>query len=96
MGFVEFVEQNRRNSFQLRILNQLPQQNAFGDKANPGCFGDDAFEPHLVANILSKVYRTLVRDAGREQASSYSSRLQNNHFTGSKQPMIQQELGNLG
>ena len=59
MPLVKFIEKNRGNSAQLRILEQLAEQNAFGYEANPRLRRGNFFETDLVADLVAKLTAAL-------------------------------------
>ena len=71
MALVKFVEENRRHAAQLRILDQLAQQNSFGDEANARPRRRDVFEANLVADFVAEpaVALEATRAASRRVAS---------------------------
>ena len=75
MALMKFIEENRGDGAQLRILNELAQQNSFGDEANPGAVGSDVFEANLVADFVTEPPVALGGDTGGEQARREPARL---------------------
>ena len=51
MPFVKFVENQRRNAAQFRVVNHLPQQNAFGHKPDFRPRRRDIFEADLITDL---------------------------------------------
>ena len=96
MSLVKFIEENRGDAAQHRILDQLAQQNTFGDKSDAGALGDNALEADLITDFLPKPRTALVGHARGEQPRRYSSRLKHHHFTVAEHSMIEQNLRNLG
>ena len=63
MALVEFIEKNRRDAGQLGILEQLAQENSFGDEADAGLFRGDFFEANLVTDLVAEPAAPFERDA---------------------------------
>ena len=93
---VKFIEENRGDGTQLWILNELAQQNSFGDEADPGAVGSDVFEANLVADFVTEPAVALGRDTGGEQAGREPARLEDHDLTVAKQSMIEEDLRDLG
>ena len=52
-ALMEFVEQNRRHSFERRIGEDLPCEHALGHDLDPGAFRHQAGQPHAQADRLA-------------------------------------------
>ena len=96
MALVEFVEKNRGDAAQLRILNQLAQENSLGDKTNARLFRRDFFEANLVADFVAEPAAAFEGDAAGEQARGEAARLQDDDLAVAEQAAIEQDLRHLG
>ena len=96
MALVKFIEKDRGDAAQVRILDQLPEQYSFGDEADAGALGGKVFEPDLVADFVAEAHVPLGRDAGGEKAGGETARLENDDLAGAEEAMIEEDLGNLG
>src|SRR5450432_12188 len=61
MPLVKFIEKNRGDSAQLRILEQLPEQNSLGDETDARLFRCDFFKSNLVSDLIAEPAATLRR-----------------------------------
>ena len=59
----------------MRALNELAEQNTFGDETNMGVGGRPVFETNLITNVLPELDSELLRDPNRGQSCGDSSRL---------------------
>ena len=96
MALVEFIEENRGDAAQLRILNELPEQNSFGDEANAGAIGRDVFEADLVTDFVPEPAIALRGDAGGEEPGREPARLEDHDLAVAQQSMIEKDLWDLG
>jgi hypothetical protein len=96
MALVEFIEQDGRDPIQVRILNQLTEEDSFRDEANAGARGGDVLEPDLVPDFVAKPGFTLGRDAGCEEAGGEAARLEDDDLAVAKDAMIEENLRDLG
>ena len=96
MALVKFIEKNRGDAAQLRILNQLAQENSFGDEANAGAIGGDVFEADLVTDFVTEAAIALGRDARGEETGGEAARLEDHDLAVAEQAMIEQDLRDLG
>ena len=96
MALVEFIEENRGDAAQLRILNELPQENSFGDEADAGAIGGDVFEADLVADFVAEPAVALGGDAGGEEAGGEPARLEDHDLAVAEQAVIEEDLRDLG
>ena len=95
MALVKFVEQDRRHVAQFRILDQLPQQDPFGDETNARPRRGDVLESDLISDFIAESALSFCCNAGREKSRGESARLENDHLLFAKQTMIEQNLRNL-
>ena len=95
MAFVKFVEDEDRNAAQLRIVNHLPEQNAFRYKTNFRLRRRDIFEADLVADFVAKLDAEFLRHARREQPRGQPARLENHDLPVAEQPVPEQHLRDL-
>ena len=96
MALVEFVEKNRGNAAQLRILDELAQENAFGDEANPGALRGDVLETDLVADFIAETTVALGGDARGEETGGEAARLQDDDLAVAEQAVVEKNLRDLG
>ncbi len=95
MAFVEFVEENRRDAAQLRILQQLAEENSLSHETDARLFGGDFFETDLVTDLVAEPSATFESDALGEQPRGEAARLQDDDFALAEQSAIEQDLRNL-
>ena len=95
MPLVKFVEENRADVAQLRILDQLTQQDAFRDEADARAFRDDVLEADLVSDFVAEPAIPLRRHARRKQPRREPTRLQNHDLAIAEQAVLEQDLRNL-
>ena len=95
MALVEFIEKNRRDAGQLGILEQLAQENSFGDEADAGLFRGDFFKANLITDLVAEPAAPFKRDATGEQAGGEAARLQDDDFAVAEQAAIEQDLRHL-
>ena len=95
MAFVKFVENEDGHAVQLRVLNHLPQQNAFGHKPDFGFGRRDIFEADLVTDLLAKFHVQFLGDARREQPGRQPARLKNHHLAVPQEIVPEQHLRHL-
>ena len=95
MALMKFVEHDRRDVAQLRIVDQLSQQNSLGNETNARLRGRHFLEPNLIAGFVTKPAISFSSNAGREHARGKSARLKDHDFTGAEQIMIEQHLRDL-
>jgi len=96
MALVEFVEKDGGDAAQFRVLNQLAQENAFGDKANPRTPRRDVFETNLVADLIAEPTLPLGGDARGEETSGEAARLKDDDLAVAEEVLIEKNLRNLG
>src|SRR5471032_749876 len=96
MALVKFIEENRGDATQLRILNELPQEDSFGHEADAGAIRRDVFEANLVADFFTEPAVTLGSDSRSEEAGREPARLEDHDLAVAKQFMIEEDLRNLG
>ena len=81
MPLVKFVEEDCGDIAQLRVVDQLAQQNSFGHETNSRFFRDDIFESNLVADFATelnarvrarRVRRASARRAGAAAGSRFA------------------------
>ncbi len=96
MALVKFIEENRGDAAQLRILNELAQEDSFGDEANAGAIGGDVFEADLVADFVAEPAVALGGDARGEETGGEAARLQDHDLAVAKQSVIEEDLRDLG
>src|SRR2546423_15122210 len=96
MALVEFVEKNRGNAAQLRVLNQLAEQDSFGDETNAGARGGNVLEPDLVADFIAEPALSFARDARCEKAGGEPARLEDDDLTVAEKAVIEEDLRDLG
>ena len=77
MPLVKFIEDEGGNAAQLRVVNHLPQQHAFGDEADFRFRRRDVLEADLVADFVAKFDAEFLRHARGEQARGQPARLEN-------------------
>ena len=95
MPLVEFVEDERLNSGEVRILYHLPQQDPFGFEFDSCCRTGRVLESDLITNLVPQFHALLTRDAGCEQSRRKPSWLQNHDLSAPEQSMLEQHLWNL-
>ena len=96
MALMEFVEKNRGDFSQPRIVDQLAQKNSLGDEPDTGARRSDVFEPDLVADFIAEPAVALGSDAGGEETGGKPARLKNNDLAVSEQAVIEENLRDLG
>src|ERR1700731_2137670 len=96
MALVKFIEENRRDAAQFRILNQLPEQNAFGHETNAGALRRDVLEPNLISDFVAKPAIPLEGNARGEKTRRETARLQDYDLAVAEQSVIEQNLRDLG
>ncbi len=96
MTLVKFIKENRGDAAQLRILNELSQEDSFGHEANPGAIRRNVFEANLVADFFTEPAVALGSDSRSEEASREPAWLQNYDLPDAKRSMIEQNLRDLG
>src|ERR1700730_11380345 len=96
MALVKFIEENRGDAAQLRILNELPQEDSFGDESDAGPIRRDVFETNLVADFFTELAVTFGSDSRSEKAGREPARLQDHNLAVAKQFMIEEDWRNLG
>ena len=95
MAFVKFVEDQDGNAAQLRIVNHLPQQDAFSLKPDFRLRRCDIFEADLVADFVAKLDAEFLRNARREQPRGQPTRLENHDLPVAEQAVPEQHLRDL-
>jgi hypothetical protein len=96
MALVKFVEKNRGDAPQLRILDQLAQENSFGDKANARVSGSNIFESNLVADFIAEPAVSFGRDPRGQETSGKPARLKDYDLAVAEQAVIEENLRDLG
>src|SRR6476620_543967 len=96
MALMEFVEENRGNAAELGILDQLAEQNSFGDETDAGARRGNIFEPDLVADFIAEPVSAFARDASGGQSRRKTARLKNDDLAIAEQAAIEEDLRNLG
>ena len=56
VAFVELIENERRNTFESRVLNHLPQEHALSNKANARLRAADILKADLVSHFLTEIH----------------------------------------
>jgi hypothetical protein len=95
VALVKFIEENHGNAAQLRILNELSQENSFGHEADASAIRRDVFETNLVAYFFTEPTVTLGSDSRSEKAGREPAWLQNYNLPDAQQSMIEQNLRHL-
>ena len=93
---MEFVENDRLNAAQRRVLNQLPQQNPLSLKLDARGIAHAIFEADLIADFAAKLDPQLLCDARGEQPRRQTARLKNHDLPAAEQPVLEQHLRDLG
>ncbi len=96
MPFVEFVEDQGRDPGQQRIVEHLPEQDAFRDEFDAGGGAGDPFEADLVADLASERASHFLGDPAGEQSRGEPAWLQHDHLAVPQQAVPEQDLGDLG
>jgi len=96
MALVKFVEKNGGDAAQLRILNELPKQNSFGDEADASALGGQVFESDLVADFVAETNVALGGNARGEEASGKTAGLEDHDLAAPEETMAEENLGDLG
>ena len=96
MALVEFVEEDRGDAAQLRVLNQLAQENSFGDEPDARPRRGDVFEPDLVADFIAEPAPAFGRDPRCEQSRGETARLEDDDLSVAKEAVIEENLRDLG
>ena len=96
MALVEFIEKNRRDTAQVRVLNQLAEKNSFGDETDARPRRGDVFEPDLVADLIAEPASAFGRDARCEQSRGETARLEDDDLSVAKEAVIEENLRDLG
>ena len=96
MALVKFVEEDRGDAAQLRILDQLAEQNAFGDEADAGALGGEVFETDLVTDFVAEADVALGGDARGKETGGETARLEDDDLAGAEEAVIEEDLGDLG
>jgi hypothetical protein len=92
MALVKFVEKNRGYAAQIRILDQLAEEDAFGDKADPGPSRSDVLKPDLVTNFVAKAAVAFRRNPRREETRGKPARLKNHDLAVAEKAVIEEYL----
>ena len=95
MPLVKFVEENCRDAAQLRVVDHLPQQNAFGHEADFCLRRRDILKADLVADFLAKFDAEFRRDTLGEQSRREPARLKHHDLSVAEQAMFQKHLRHL-
>ena len=93
---VEFIEDQSRNAPQVRVGQHLTKKNALGDEENFRFLRGNIVEADLVAHLAAQSHRALGGHAGSQHASSQAAGLEDDAAPATKNPAIEQNLGNLG
>ena len=96
MAFVELVEDERGDAGEFWILNDLAEENPFGDESDAGLRAGDVFETDLVADLAAEFRFAFGSDASGEQASGESARLEDDDLAVAEQAVVEEHLGHLG
>ena len=75
MAFVKFIEDDGRDTRELVVLNELPQQDAFGLEFDFGGHADAILESYLITNLMPELHVKFLRDTGREHTRGETTRL---------------------
>ena len=75
-ALMELVEQHRRDAFQLRIVEDHPRENAFGDDFDAGAGGDFGLHPHPHADRAADLLAERLRHAGGGRARGEAARFE--------------------
>ena len=95
MSFVKFVEDQDRDSRQLRVINHLPQQEAFGHEANFRFRAGHVLEANLVTDFTTELHPEFFRHASGEQASGQSPGLKDHDLPLLQEAVLEQHLRHL-
>ena len=95
MSFVKFIEDDGRDAREFIVLNQLPEQNAFGFKFDFGGGADAILEAHLIADLAAKLHVEFLRDAGSEHPRGETARLQHDALPAAEQAVLEEHLRDL-
>jgi hypothetical protein len=96
MALVKLIEEDGRDSAQLRILDELAQEDTFGDEANAGPIRGDVFETDLVADLVTEPALALGGDARREETGGETARLEDYDLAVAEQAVLEEDLRDLG
>jgi hypothetical protein len=66
VALVKFIKEDRANSAQVRVPEQLAKKDAFGNKSDSGTLRRDSFEANLVADLITDLAVALEGNARRE------------------------------
>src|SRR5947209_8534695 len=91
MAFVKLIENQHLSAFQRRLLNHLAQQNALGDEFDSGLRAGNMIEANVVTDFASEFSPAFTSDTGGQAA-----RLQDNSLAVLQEPVLEQNLRNLG
>ena len=92
MALVKFIEENRGDAAQLRILDELAEQDSFGDEADAGAVRGDVFEADLVADFVAEPAVALGGDARGEETGGEAARLEDHDLAVAEQAAIEEDL----
>ena len=95
MALVKFVEEDRGNAAQLRILDELAEQDSFGDEADAGALGGDVFEADLVTDFGAELDVALGGHSRGEKPGGETAGLKDDDLAGAEKAVIEEDLRDL-
>src|SRR5262249_730388 len=95
MPLMKFVEDQRLNPGEPRILNHLSKQDSLGFKLDPSLGAGDVFESPLIANFAAQIHVQFMCHTRRQQSCRESARLKNDHASAIEKTVSKQHLWHL-
>src|SRR5262245_4701149 len=96
MAFVEFVEDERGDAREFRVLNDLAEENTFGDETDTSLRTGNVFKADLVTDFAAEFAFAFGGDASGKQASGEPAGLKDDDLAIAEQSVVEEHLGNLG
>ena len=96
MPLMELVKHQGLDSIQGGVGEHFPQKDALGHKPDPGFGRGDLVEPDLVTDLAAEPAGTFLGNAAGQHPGGQTARLEHDAFAGSKQSVVEQDLGDLG
>jgi len=93
---VKLVEDEGRDAAQLRLVDHLAQEQAFGNEADARVGAGGVFEPNLVADLAAERSLSFPGNTRGQESRREPARLQDYDLPVAQKAAVEQHLRNLG
>src|SRR5437762_3467320 len=95
MAFMKFIEDDRLNAPERRVVDQLPEQNPFGFKLDACGAARQVLETDSIADLTPQLDAQFLCHPRCKQPGRKPARLENHNLAGSEQSVVEQHLRHL-